>query len=60
MLGVDALVQRAERIAPDFPRRLRTAQPVEEPYLLLRAEGGLRRFIAREVRDRDRAECQSV
>src|SRR4029077_7473556 len=45
ILRIDALVGRAQRTAPDLPRALCGAQALEEPFLLLRAQHRLRRFI---------------
>src|SRR4030095_3942180 len=43
------MVERAERIAPDFPRRRRFAQLILEPGLLLNAEDGSRRPLLARI-----------
>src|SRR5438552_9148441 len=49
ILRIGAHLERAGRIAPDFPGRARGLEPIEEPGLLRRAEYTLRRFVFLEI-----------
>src|SRR6185503_6982599 len=49
VLRVRAVVESAERIAPDFPRRLRFAQLVLEPGFLLNPEDSPRRRLLTRI-----------
>src|ERR1043165_4661269 len=58
VLRVRAPVERAERIAPDFPRRSRFAQLVLEPGLLVGAEDGARWRLLSRIRNAHIAEVE--
>src|SRR6185503_1901824 len=49
VLRVRAMVERAKRIAPDFPRRRRFAQLVLEPGFLLNPEDSPRRRLLTRI-----------
>src|ERR1043165_5259866 len=51
VLRVGAPVQRGQRVAPDFPRRRRSLEPVLEPCLLLRPENRLGRRAPLRIGD---------
>src|SRR5262249_1637158 len=60
VLYIDARIESAERIPPDLPGRLGSAQALEEPTLLLRAQEGLWGFIPAIIRDLDLSKTQCV
>src|SRR5689334_20142854 len=60
ILRVRAPVERAERIAPDFPGRRRFAQLVLEPGLLVDAEDGPRWRLLARIRNAHIAEVEFV
>ena len=51
VLRVGAHVERSNRVAPDFPRRFRFLQPLQEPGFLFCSKNGSGRLIFAEIRD---------